>query len=138
MTVLIAIIAVAMVIYQMVYTQIILQDVGLHTNTHLALALMLVFGAPGKFGPKQKEPWSVNASTMLWSADVEMPNEVTYEICRIIYEHYKEFGKYHITGKAISPETMSKSESSDPKFVHPGALKFYKEKGLKLGPIKLD
>ena len=92
---------------------------------------------PGGLGPKQKEPFSVNKAYMLWSADIALPDEVTYEICRVVYEHSDEFGKYHISGKAISRETMSKSESSDPKWVHPGALKFYREKNLKLGEIDL-
>ncbi|MDP2643539.1 MAG: TAXI family TRAP transporter solute-binding subunit [Desulfobacterales bacterium] len=92
----------------------------------------------GKLGPKQRVPWTVNSSYMLWSADVEMPDDVVYEICRVVYENYQEFGRFHITGKAISRETMSKSESSDPKYVHPGALKLYREKELALGPIKLD
>jgi TRAP transporter TAXI family solute receptor len=91
---------------------------------------------PGMVSPKQREPWSVNSSYMLWGADMEMPDEVVYEICRIIYEHSTEFGKYHITGRAVTKETISKSESHDQKWVHPGALKFYKEKGLTLGPIR--
>jgi len=91
---------------------------------------------PGRVSPKQREPWSVNNTYMLWGADVDMPDEVAHEICRIMYEHSAEFGKYHITGKAITKETLSKSESTDPKWVHPGALKFFKEKGLQLGPIK--
>ena len=88
----------------------------------------------GTITPTQ-EPWSVNNSYMLWSADLEMPEDVVYEITRIVYENVDEFGKYHISGKAISKATMSSSESDDPGRVHPGALKFYKEKGLKLGPI---
>jgi TRAP transporter TAXI family solute receptor len=87
---------------------------------------------PGALGPEQTEPFPHVKLTNGWFADVEFGDDMAYEICRIIYEHYKEFWAYHVSLRGLSPENMPKLAASEAEY-HPGAIKFYKEKGLKIG-----
>ena len=73
----------------------------------------------------------VQGGPIHWSCDQEMPNEVVYEITRIMAENSGKFKDFHPLGKTISPENMAKLSSEDK--VHAGALKDYKEKGIKIG-----
>lgn len=91
---------------------------------------------PKQMGPTQTEPWVVAGLGLLWGADVQMPPEVVYEICRVIYENVGKFAEYHVTGAAVTKETMAFVETTDRSKVHPGAMKFYDEKRLKIGFLK--
>ncbi|MDP2647440.1 MAG: TAXI family TRAP transporter solute-binding subunit [Desulfobacterales bacterium] len=88
---------------------------------------------PKQMGPTQTETWITTGLGLLWGADIEMPNDIVYEISRIIYENTEKFSGYHVTGRAITKETMALVETTDRSKVHPGALKFYDEKGLGIG-----
>jgi len=81
--------------------------------------------------PKQAEPWVVQGGPITWNCDKEMPDEVVYEIIRIMASNTAGFEKYHPLGKTITPENMAKLATES--VVHPGALKYYKEKGIKIG-----
>ena len=81
--------------------------------------------------PKQADPWVVQGGPITWNCDKEMPDEVVYEIIRIMAGNTAGFEKYHPLGKTITPENMAKL--SNESVVHPGALKYYKEKGIKIG-----
>ncbi len=87
---------------------------------------------PGGLAPEQKEPFPHVKITNGWFVDIEFNEDVAYEICRIIYEHYKEFWPYHVSLKGLYPEYMPRLASTEAEY-HPGAIKFYKEKGLKIG-----
>lgn len=93
---------------------------------------------PEAFGSTQSEPMAYVATPVFWSAGKEMPEEVVYEITRILYQAAEsgEFASYHNMGKGITPEfvTMSYWESDEEKekYYHPGALKFYKENNIPL------
>jgi len=87
---------------------------------------------PGGLDSEQREPFPHVRITNGWFADVEMSDDVVYEVCRIIYEHYKEFWPYHVSMKGLQPEYMPKLAASEADY-HSGAIKFYKEKGLKIG-----
>jgi len=85
----------------------------------------------GSVGDSQTEPWIGIGKVMGWAADVEMPDDVVYEICRIIYEHADEFQEYSPSLAFVSQETMPKWGVPD-EDMHPGALEFYEEKGLEI------
>lgn len=70
--------------------------------------------------------------SLFFSAYPEMDEEVVYEITRIMYEHTDAFVEAHKSMGAISPEIMAFLPAADESQVHPGALKFYKEKGIKV------
>lgn len=79
----------------------------------------------------QTEPWVVQGGPITWSCDLSMPKDVVHEIVRIMGANTAGFGKYHPLGKSITPENMAKL--GDESVVHPGALQYYKEKGIKIG-----
>jgi len=57
---------------------------------------------------------------------------VVHEVCRIMYENSKKFAEYHFLGKAITRETLAELPGGEKRW-HRAALKFYKEKGIKIG-----
>jgi hypothetical protein len=81
--------------------------------------------------PKQAEPWIVQGGPITWNCDKDMPDEVVYEVLRIMAQNTAGFEKYHPLGKIITPENMAKLANES--VMHPGALKFYKENNIKIG-----
>lgn len=77
------------------------------------------------------KPYVVQGGPITWSCDAEMPEKVVYEITKIMAENSGKFKDYHPLGKTITPENMAKLGSE--KNVHPGALRYYKEKGIMIG-----
>ncbi len=67
-----------------------------------------------------------------WWVHESMPGEMVTEICNIIYAHAGEFVKYHSTGRAITPKTISRVAAEEKDF-HPAAAAFYKSKGMTVG-----
>ena len=99
----------------------------------------LALVVPAKaLGPTQTEAMAVVSTPIFWSAGKEMPDEVVYEITRIIYEAAKkgEFTPYHLMGKGITPDFLTTSfwdtEKKCRENYHPGAVKFYDEVKLRL------
>ena len=68
--------------------------------------------------------WGVKA-TFVTSADT--PNDVVYEVTRAVFENIADFRKLHPAFRNLDPKTMIKDGLSAP--IHPGAAKYYKEKG---------
>lgn len=65
-------------------------------------------------------------ATIVSSAKV--PEEVVYEVVRAVFENLDDFKALHPAYKILTPEGMIKNGLSAP--LHPGAVKYYKEKGL--------
>jgi TRAP transporter TAXI family solute receptor len=86
---------------------------------------------PGTMHARQKEPVHVSIMISGFFADAELPDDVAYEAVRILFENYKKFGEHHASLKGLSPERISLG--GDKEECHPGAARFYKEKGLKIG-----
>lgn len=86
----------------------------------------------GTYGEKQTNAlgaWTVTGS--YW-CDATMDADIVYEITKTIYENVGKFGEYHVAGKSMSKDTLASIPIPEKDF-HPGAVKFYKEKGLKVG-----
>ena len=66
-------------------------------------------------------------TTFITSTDV--PNDVVYEVVRAVFENLDDFKKLHPAFKNLDPKKMVADGLSAP--LHAGALKYYKEKGLK-------
>lgn len=64
-------------------------------------------------------------ATFVTSADV--PADVVYEVARAVFENLDDFRKLHPAFRNLDPKKMIKNALSAP--LHPGALKYYKEKG---------
>jgi TRAP transporter TAXI family solute receptor len=79
----------------------------------------------------QTEPYIAQGGPITWTVDIAMPNDVVYEVTRIMAENADKFKDYHPLGRIITPENMAKLGSES--VVHPGALQYYKEQGIKIG-----
>ncbi len=70
------------------------------------------------FGPR---------STFITSADT--PDWVVYEVVRAVFENLEDFRNLHPAFKSLQAKEMATEALTAP--LHPGALKYYKEKGLR-------
>jgi TRAP-type uncharacterized transport system substrate-binding protein len=98
--------------------------------------LALVVPAKGLWST-QTEAMAVVSCPVYWSAGKEMPNDVVYEITRVIYEaaKKKDFSPYHFMGKGITPDFLTTSFWETEKCrenYHPGAVKFYDDVKIRL------
>jgi hypothetical protein len=67
-----------------------------------------------------------------WGAYKDFPEDVMYEIVKTIDENHKMFTDYHPAGGVINPDNYGIIPWSENQW-HPGAIKYYKEKGIKFG-----
>jgi len=86
----------------------------------------------GVLGKNQPQPLLTEGYTSHWYASVEVPEDVVYELLRVTWDHADELGKYHAVHKLLGKENLAKVSHSESEF-HPGAAKFFKEKGVKMG-----
>jgi len=63
----------------------------------------------------------------IWATHAEVPDDLIYAVTKALYENTETLGKVHPMGKRISLETALESVSIP---VHPGAEKYYAEKGI--------
>jgi TRAP transporter TAXI family solute receptor len=68
------------------------------------------------FGPR---------ATLLTNA--KLPDEVAYVITKAVFDNLEEFKQLHPALSMLTPENMLKDNSVP---FHPGAVKYFKEKGL--------
>jgi TRAP transporter TAXI family solute receptor len=74
--------------------------------------------------PDPTNTYGVRA-TLVTSAKVS--DEVVYNLVKAVFENFDEFKKLHPAFANLDPKEMVKDGLSAP--IHPGALKYYKEKG---------
>lgn len=76
--------------------------------------------------------WAFNDPTF-FMADEKTDSEVVYEITRVIWETPAEdWTKYHSMGAHMTPKFKPAMPSTQLYKAHPGAIKFYKEKGVEI------
>lgn len=63
----------------------------------------------------------------VWATHAGLDDKIAYEVTKALYENLDTLSKVHVKGKEISLDTALESVSIP---VHPGAEKYYKEKGL--------
>jgi hypothetical protein len=68
------------------------------------------------------------AMDLVHYATPKMEEGTGYRIVKAIFDHHEELGKYHVLGKLITPENALVYFGGIP--VHPGAARYFKEKGL--------
>lgn len=91
---------------------------------------------PGYFVKVAPSPENVGIEKeqYLWAYDVyliagnKLSEAAVYTVTKTLWENHQEFGKVHSLLKAWTPRTFISKEASIP--YHPGAVKFYKEKGV--------
>ena len=76
----------------------------------------------------QKESLEVFADPIAWVAYPEFPEDIAYEITKLIISRVSAFKDYHALGKLMSPQGLP--FGWDREAIHPGSLKAYKEAGI--------
>ncbi|MDJ0669079.1 MAG: TAXI family TRAP transporter solute-binding subunit [Desulfobacterales bacterium] len=93
---------------------------------YYASAKTLMSNYPGAANEEEAvETFGVKA-TFVTSAKV--PDDVVYAIVKEVFENFDKFVKLHPAYKGLTKEDMLKGLSAP---IHPGAMKYYKEVGLK-------
>jgi hypothetical protein len=64
-------------------------------------------------------------ATVVTSA--KTPDNVVYALVKAVFDNFDEFKKLHPAFAHLDPKAMIKNGLSAP--LHPGAIKYYKEKG---------
>jgi uncharacterized protein len=85
----------------------------------------------GTYFPNHKGFWTVGIDNY-YACDTALPDDVVYEMLRVMYDQIDQFKDYHAMGKAVSREMMGRIDVPAEK-IHPAAIKFFKEKGIKYG-----
>jgi TRAP transporter TAXI family solute receptor len=75
----------------------------------------------------QTAPVDTLAVMAVWSTHAELPDNVAYEVTKALFENVAIMGQVHVQGKNISLATATAVGSTP---LHPGALKYFKEKGV--------
>lgn len=69
-----------------------------------------------------------------WYASAETDDEVIYELTKTVLENYKSFQDYHKAARQMTQGGFADAPFVTEADVHPGALRAYKEYGVKIGP----
>lgn len=81
---------------------------------------------PGRTGlEKEQYMWAYDNYLVVRE---DLTEEAVYQIAKALWENYKELGNIHVLLKAWTHERFVSNEALLP--YHPGAIKFYKEKGI--------
>ncbi|WP_028584524.1 TAXI family TRAP transporter solute-binding subunit [Desulfogranum mediterraneum] len=100
-------------------------DELLASHPYYAKTFIPVAMYPGAQNEKDVPTFGVKA-TLITSAKV--PDEVVYAITKEVFENFEEFKKLHPAYSTLTKEAMLEGLSAP---IHPGAMKYYKEAGLK-------
>jgi hypothetical protein len=60
-------------------------------------------------------------------SSAKVPDETVYQVVKAVFENFNEFKSLHPAFANLDPAKMVKDGNSAP--LHPGAAKYYKEKG---------
>ncbi|GAB6096698.1 TAXI family TRAP transporter solute-binding subunit [Desulfatiferula olefinivorans] len=91
-----------------------------YAKTHIPVSFY-----PGAANTADTQTFGVKA-TLVTSAAV--PDDVVYAVTKEVFEHFEEFKNLHPAFEVLTREGMLEGLSAP---IHPGAMKYYKEAGLK-------
>lgn len=97
----------------------------LEKHPYYAKAIIPIALYPGAENKSDIETFGVKA-TFITSAKV--PDHVVYAITKEVFENFDEFKKLHPAYQVLTKENMLEGLSAP---IHPGAMKYYKEVGLR-------
>jgi len=75
----------------------------------------------------QATPVDTLAVLAIWATHADLSDQMAYEVTKALFENTETLGQVHPKGKEISLKTALQSISIP---LHPGAEKYYREKGL--------
>jgi TRAP-type uncharacterized transport system substrate-binding protein len=76
---------------------------------------------------------SDNHNITVWNilaVNEKMPEDLAYQLTKLIIEKREDLARVHVEARNIKPELQSLKRSGVP--FHPGALKYFAEKGIKV------
>lgn len=82
---------------------------------------------PGGLYAGHPDPTPTYGVLATFVSSTDVPDNVVYELVKAVFDNFEEFKKLHPAFSALSPQDMVKNGNSAP--MHPGAVKYYKEKG---------
>lgn len=80
--------------------------------------------------PRQPAELVTFGDVLHMAAHESLPDDVAYEIVRVLVVHHADIAKHHAFVKAWNHATLAYGADSNPEIYHPGALKAYKDLGL--------
>ncbi len=66
----------------------------------------------------------------MWLCRADLPEDLVYKIVKAVYEHPEEKNAIHPLAKMYTIENAFRGANGVPVGYHPGAIKYYKEKGI--------
>ena len=78
-----------------------------------------------------KDLWAFG-DPVFFFADQNMKPDVVYEVTRIICESAGKWGSWHPQGNHMTMDFIPATPFSDKNLVHPAAMKYYEEQGIKV------
>ena len=82
---------------------------------------------PGGMYPGNPDPIKTFGVVASFVTSAKVPDNVVYAMVSAVFDNFDEFKKLHPAFANLDPKDMIKNGMSAP--LHPGALKYYKEKG---------
>jgi len=82
---------------------------------------------PGGLYPNNPNPTATYGVMATLVTSAKVPDDVVYNLVKATFENFDEFKKLHPAFANLDPKEMIKNGNSAP--LHPGAIKYYKEKG---------
>ena len=82
---------------------------------------------PGGMYPGNPDATKTFGVVASFVSSAKVPDEVVYAMVSAVFDNFEEFKKLHPAFANLDPKDMVKSGMSAP--LHPGAVKYYKEKG---------
>lgn len=82
---------------------------------------------PGGLYSNNPNPTSTYGVLATMVSSAKVPDEVIYNVVKAVFDNFDEFKKLHPAFAALDTKAMIKDGLSAP--LHPGAVKYYKEKG---------
>jgi TRAP transporter TAXI family solute receptor len=82
---------------------------------------------PGKMYAGNEQPTETYGVLATMVSSAKVPDETVYQIVKAVFENFNEFKSLHPAFANLDPAKMVKDGNSAP--LHPGAAKYYKEKG---------
>ena len=82
---------------------------------------------PGGMYPANPDPIKTFGGVASFVTSAKVPEDVVYAMVAAVFNNFEEFKKLHPALANLDPKDMIKNGISAP--IHPGAVKYYKEKG---------
>ena len=95
------------------------------SHSYYAKSFVPLKNYPGAQNDGDVDTFGVKA-TFVTSADV--PDDIVYAITKEVFENFDDFKKLHPAYQVLTKKSMLEGLSAP---IHPGAMKYYKEAGLK-------